>query len=550
MIKQLYIKNYAIIQEATIEFDHKLNIITGETGAGKSILMGALGLILGDRADTKALHNPEEKCVVEGTFDIANYNLKSFFEQEGLDEENPCIIRREIAGSGKSRAFINDTPVSLQQLKDLGSQLVDIVSQNQTLELNNEHFQRQIVDAYANNSELIVAYSKLYSTWKQQKRTLTQLIESELQARKDEDYLRFIVNELLEAQLQPNELPKLEQELEILSHAEQIQQATAQANASISENEQNLLDALRSIKQQLQPIAKHHQPTSKLIERLEGVLIELKDISAELNDITEQTEANPELLAQTEARMQLVYQLLKKHQLQTTDELITLTTELEDKLNNIGSLQQAIEQTQLQVSKLEEQLYEQAAKISKKRTAAATKMEQEVATLLAKVQMPEATLKVQIQTTNSLHEHGTDEIKLLFAANKGSSLQPMNKVASGGELSRVMLCIKSLINDKVALPTVVFDEIDTGISGEAALKVSNVLKDHAKSHQVIVITHLPQIAAKADSHYYVYKISDKQKTHTHIKSLTQAERVEEIARMLHGENPSEKVLEAAKELMA
>jgi DNA repair protein RecN (Recombination protein N) len=549
MIKQLYIKNYAIIQEASIEFDRKLNIITGETGAGKSILMGALGLILGDRADTKALHNPEEKCVVEGSFDITGYNLHSYFEREGLDEENPCIIRREIAGNGKSRAFINDTPVSLQQLKELGSQLVDIVSQNQTLELNNEHFQRQIIDAYANNAELIAAYSTVYTEWKQLKRDLTQLIDSELQARKDEDYLRFILNELVEAQLQPNELPKLEQELEVLSHAEHIQQATAQAHASISEHEQNLLDALRSIKQQLLPIAKHHQPTNKLIERLNSILIELKDIAAELNDITEQTEANPELLAITEARMQLIYQLLKKHQLQTTDELIELAKNLENKLNNIGSLQQAIENTQVHVAKLEAQLIDQAAKISKKRIAAATKMEQEVAILLAKVQMPDATINVHIHPTNSLHEYGSDEIKLLFAANKGSSLQPMNKVASGGELSRVMLCIKSLINDKVALPTIVFDEIDTGISGEAALKVSHVLKEHSKAHQVIAITHLPQIAGKADAHFYVYKRSDKRTTHTHIKPLSDAERVEEIARMLHGENPSEKVLEAAKELM-
>jgi DNA repair protein RecN (Recombination protein N) len=549
MLQTLYVKNYAIIEEATIPFHPKLNIITGETGAGKSILMGALGLILGERADTKVLHHENEKCVVEGTFNIEGYQLKSFFENSGLDYDTICILRREITGNGKSRAFINDTPVSLQLLKELGASLVDIVSQNQTLELNNQQFQIEVLDAYAETQEQLNQYKSIYSEWKKTSRLLNELTEREAKARKNEDYLKFILQELTDAKLQPGEVPQLEQQLEILSHAENIQQSAGQAAMALQGNEQSIIDSLNGVKQLLTPVAKHHQAIAPLIERLQSSIIELKDVAAELEQIAEQTEANPQQLALTEERLQVLFNLLKKHQLNTTDELIDLQQKLENEVLAIGSLQDEIVRTEQEKNRLEQALTKTAQQLSDKRKKAVDKMQKAVKQLLQQVQMPDATLNVNIATTNHFTEQGCDEIQFMFAANKGSALQPINRVASGGELSRVMLCIKSLINDKVALPSIVFDEIDTGISGEAALKVSQVMKQHATSHQVIAITHLPQIAGKADAHFYVYKTSTKNSTHTHIRQLNENERIEELARMLHGENPSDKVIEAAKELM-
>lgn len=549
MLQSLYIKNYAIIEEANIPFHPKLNIITGETGAGKSILMGALGLILGERAETKVLHQASEKCVVEGTFDIRLYKLQSYFEQNGLDYDSTCIIRREIAGNGKSRAFINDTPVSLQQLKELGSNLVDIVSQNQTLELNNRQFQLEVLDAFAETNDVLAQYKHTYTEWRRTTKLLDELTAREMQARKDEDYIKFILQELSEAKLIPGEMPLLEQQLEILSHAEQIKMAAAQCVGALTNNEQSVADVLSGLKQQLTPVAKHHSGIQNLANRIQSTLIELKDISDELEQIAEKTEADPQKLAHTEERLQLLFNLQKKHHTQTTDELITLQNKLEIELQSIGSLQNELIQIQKEKETYETELAQKAHQLSDKRKQAVSKMEKAVKQLLKQVQMPDAVLEIQLTATSAFTESGSDEIEYRFSANKGTPLQPMNKVASGGELSRVMLCIKSLINDKVALPSIVFDEIDTGISGEAALKVSQVMKQHAASHQVIAITHLPQIAGKADAHFYVYKTSSKNATYTHIKQLNDNERVEEIARMLHGENPSEKVIEAARELM-
>ncbi|MFN6341367.1 MAG: DNA repair protein RecN [Bacteroidota bacterium] len=549
MLQSLYIKNYAIIEEALIPFHSKLNIITGETGAGKSILMGALGLILGERADTKVLHHDTEKCVVEGTFDIRSYSLQNYFEQSGLDYDSTCSIRREITGNGKSRAFINDTPVSLQQLKELGSILVDIVSQNQTLELNNRKFQLEVLDAFAESTDALNQYRSTFTEWRRTTKLLDELIERELQARKDEDYMKFILKELSDAKLLPGEMPQLEQQLEVLSHAEQIRLAAAQCAAALTNNEQSVTDVLNGLKQQLLPVARHHSGIQNLAERLQSTLIELKDISDELEQIAEKTEADPQKLALTEERLQLLFSLQKKHHAQTTDELIELQHKLEDQVHSIGSLQNELVRLHKEKEKLEAELAQKALLLSDKRKQAVGKMEKAIKQLLKQVQMPDAVLEIQLTTTPAFTENGSDDIEYRFSANKGVPLQPMNKVASGGELSRLMLCIKSLINDKVALPSIVFDEIDTGISGEAALKVSQVLKQHAASHQVIAITHLPQIAGKADAHFYVYKTSSKNATYTHIKQLNENERVEEIARMLHGENPSERVIEAARELM-
>lgn len=550
MLKSLHIRNYAIIKEVDIHFHHKLNIITGETGAGKSILMGALGLILGERADAKALMNEEEKCVIEGSFDVKAYSLKPVFESHELDYDHTCIIRREIAPNGKSRAFINDTPVNLNLLKEIGEKLVDIVSQHQTLELNDASFQLEIVDAVAESYTQLADYKKTYTQFKQAEKQLRELKEKEEKARADEDYFRFILNELTEANIDAAEQPNLEARLSTLSHAEHILQASSGAYGLLDGNEQSVLDQLRNIKNTLGAATKFHAPMQELVQRLESGIIELKDIAAELEGITESVQADPEELNRIETRLQLLFNLQKKHRVENNTQLLELQQKLQHDIDAIGSLQQEISETEEQLKVLQKQIATQAAALTAVRAKAIPTIEKQINSLLKQVQMPDAQIKIE-QTTlaDQFTPNGTDNITFLFTANKGSQFQPISKVASGGELSRLMLCIKSLISDKIALPTIVFDEIDTGISGEAALKVSQVMKTHAGKHQVIAITHLPQIAGKADAHFYVYKTSDKLHTSTHIKQLNEQERLEEIARMLHGANPSEKVLEAARELI-
>lgn len=550
MLQSLHIRNYAIIKAVDISFDQRLNIITGETGAGKSILMGALGLILGERADSKVLHNPEDKCVVEGVFGISTYNLQSFFETNELDYDTACIIRREIAPNGKSRAFVNDTPVNLNVLKDLGAQLIDIVSQHQTMELNEEQFQLSVVDAIAETDSLLAAYTQTYKTYKKTERELNQLLEQEAKARTDEDYLKFVLTELLEAHLQADEQNVLEKQLEILSHAEQIQQAAGNASRMLSADELSIIDQLQQLRASLQPAAKHHPGLLELVKRIDSVTIELKDVSSEMEAVAEQSQADPESLLKTEERLQLLFSLQKKHRASNNEELLLLQQKLETDLASIGSLQNEIADKQVELASLSEKLTLQGKALSEKRNKSIPATEKKIHELLKQVEMPDANIHIESKPIDGFSATGMDKIQLLFAANKGQSFQPISKVASGGELSRLMLCIKSLIADKVALPSIVFDEIDTGISGEAALKVSQVMKQHSKHHQVIAITHLPQIAGKADAHFFVHKTTDKTSTHTHIKQLSENERLEEIARMLHGANPSPKVLEAARELIS
>ena len=534
-----------------IPFDEKLNIITGETGAGKSILMGALGLILGERADLKALMNANDKCVVEGTFSIAGYKLKPFFETNELDYDSTCIIRREISTNGKSRAFINDTPVNLSQLKELGSQLIEIVSQHQTLELNDGAFQLSIIDSIADTEDEFLQYKKKFSEFKNTEKKLSELIEDEKKSRLDEDYFNFQLNELIEANIVSNEQEELEKNIDVLSNAENIQQAAGTANRLIDADESSIVDHLRNILSVLSPASKHHTQITESVKRINSTIIELKDISAELSMISESTQSNPEELVKLETRLQLLFSLQKKHRVNTNEELLLLKEKLQADVNALGSLQKEIEQQQIELKKQKNELIKLSKALSDKRNKAIPVIEKNIHELLKQVQMPDAKIKVdnQIAASENLNSNGIDSITLLFTANKGSQLMPINKVASGGELSRLMLCIKSLISDKVALPSIVFDEIDTGISGEAALKVSQVMKNHAAKHQVIAITHLPQIAGKADAHFYVYKTSDKTTTKTFIKKLSEQEHIEEIARMLHGENPSDKLIEAAKELI-
>jgi DNA repair protein RecN (Recombination protein N) len=549
MLQSLHIRNYAIIKSVDIRFDNRLNIITGETGAGKSILMGALGLILGERADSKVLHNPEDKCVVEGAFTVGNYKLQPFFETNELDYDNTCLIRREIAPNGKSRAFINDTPVNLTVLKDLGEQLIDIVSQHQTLELNEEQFQLNIIDAIAESEKYLIDYTTTFKQYKKTEKALKELVEQEAKARTDEDYFNFILAELAEARLQENEQTDLEKQLEILSHAESIQSSTGSATQLLVGNEQSIVDQLQLLKAALQPNSKHHQGIADLIKRIDSNIIELKDIGIELESIAENTQSNPETLLQIEERLQLLFNLQKKHRVSNNKELLDLQLKLEQDVAALGSLHNEIADTEFALGELKKTLQKQAQQLSAKRVDAIPVIEKNIHELLKQVEMPDAKIRVDHHVLEEFGPTGVDRISLLFAANKGQQFQPISKVASGGELSRLMLCIKSLIADKVALPSIVFDEIDTGISGEAALKVSQVMKQHSKHHQVIAITHLAQIAGKADAHFFVSKTTDKTSTNTHIKQLNGDERLEEIARMLHGANPSAIVIEAAKELI-
>lgn len=551
MLLSLSIQNFAIIHESHIDFDGGLNIITGETGAGKSILMGALGLILGNRAETKDVMQGKEKCIIEAAFAIEGYQLQSFFEANELDEAHPCIVRRELTANGKSRAFINDTPVNLQVLRNFGLQLIDIVSQHQTMDLNESSFQLKTLDAIANNEQALLDYKKAFQSYKKSLSLLKELEEQEANSRQDEDYLKFVLNELHELSPKADEQETLEARLDELSHAESIQQSTALVYGMLDGGEQSVLDQLREAKAQLQNVAKHHPSLKLILERLESNIVDLKDLSEELQQIAEQTQSDPEALVAVESRLQQLFHLHKKHKVANNTELLTLMLHFEEKFNALGNLENEIEKARqlLAASKLE--LGKKAKILTETRIKAIEETRSKVNTLLGEVALANAVFEIQLKPypEDKFTSDGAEDIQFLFSANKGFEPQPISKVASGGELSRLMLCIKSLIADKVQLPSIVFDEIDTGISGEAAQKVALVMQKHAKNHQVIAITHLPQIAAKAQQHLFVYKNSDGATTLTNIKSLSLEERVNEIARMLSGENPSENVKAAARELM-
>ena len=551
MLKSLKIRNYAIIRQSEINFHTGLSIITGETGAGKSILMGALGLILGERADSKVILEGTDKCVVEACFDIEAYGLADFFNEKELDYEPLCIVRRELTAAGKSRAFINDTPVNLPVLKELGLNLVDIVSQHETLALNEAKFQLDVLDAIAQCAKEKANYSTAFQTTTALRKKLNDLYQREERAKKDEDYLRFVLNELNELNPKAEEQEELEKKLDELSHAETIQQASNEASQMLDGNESSLVDLIRTAKTILAPAAKHQKDLQAILPRLESNLLDLKDIAAELEQIGNKTLSDPKLMAEIEARLQIIFSLLKKHRVQNLAELIELQAKFEQQLNDISSLESTILACKKDLAAQEENLQSLAVQLSNKRKLALPGILDKVNNLLIQVAMPNAHFEIEFNELafEKATKYGIDEVSFLFSANKGFTPQAISKVASGGELSRLMLCIKSLIADQVKLPTVVFDEIDTGISGEAAQKVAAVMRKHAKSHQVIAISHLPQIAGKADQHLYVYKSNEGLQTQTAIKTLSETERIEEIARMLSGENPSDKVLAAARELI-
>lgn len=549
MLQKLLIQNYAIIDEIAIEFSSGLNIITGETGAGKSILMGALSLILGERAESNTLMNKAKKCVVEGCFSAkSNRQVKAFLKNYELDFEEELVIRREIAVNGKSRAFINDSPVNLTQLKELSSLLVDLHQQFDSLELGDDDFQREVIDALAGNMELLPQYRAVYSEYIKASKALSQLVVEQQTANTALDYNQFLFDELEDAGFKENELEDLDTELKLLSNAEDIKQQLAAIYFELKDNDLPIVQQLRSLSNKLHSLETFYPNIEELNKRLRSAQAELQDISDELETIDGSIQYDAERIQVINDKLSLGYRLLKKHGVNSTNELLGIKYSLQQKLTAILNISEAIAQKEKEVQQLLLRCEQMAATISKKRVETVNTFTNKVNGLLAQVGMPNAQIKVQVQT-GLLNVNGSDTIAFLFDANKSNRFEALSRVASGGELSRIMLCIKSLVARKLQLPTLIFDEIDTGISGEAAKQVGAIMKDLSIGHQLISITHQPQIAAKATAHYFVFKSIQGDKIATAIRLLNNEERITAIAQMLSGERPTAAALENAKEMV-
>lgn len=551
MLQRLTITNYAIIEKLEIDYSKRLNIITGETGAGKSIIVGALGLILGERSDSAVLVNKEKKCVVEGIFHPDNKTaIKNFLKESELDVEDELVLRREIGTNGKSRAFVNDTPVNLSQLQQLSSLLVDLHQQFDTLEIGESDFQREVVDALAGNPNLLGSYQSLFHRWQLVNREAEELKKQKLQFDKEAGYNQFQFNELEEAGLKENEIENIDAELKMLSNAEGIKSALSKVYFDLEESENPVVPQVKSLFNQLNTYQSFHPDLPGLAQRLQSSQIELQDIADEVSRISDHIHYDPEKIEQLNERLSTGYKLFKKHGVQTTNELLHIQKELEEKLKAVLNIDEAIRQKEKESQQLKEEAIKQANKISDLRQQQVKPLEEKVNHLLARVGMPNAKLKVECKREDHLNQYGMDSIEFLFDANKSGQFQPVRKVASGGELSRLMLCIKSLVAQSIDLPTMIFDEIDTGISGEAAKQVGIILKDLAEKRQIICITHQPQIAGKADAHFFVYKEIVKDVVKTNIRQLASEERIIAIAKMLSGEKPTAAALENAREMVA
>ncbi|PSL50213.1 DNA replication and repair protein RecN [Chitinophaga niastensis] len=549
MLQRLTIKNYAIIEHLEVDFSGNLNVITGETGAGKSILLGALSLILGERADPGVLFDKTGKCIIEGLFKVKRSQVAAFFQQHELDLEDQLIIRREISAAGKSRAFVNDTPVNISQLSELSSYLVDLHQQFDTLDLGNSDFQREVIDALVNKPVELQQYHHIFLQYVQVQRKYKQLFDNRDSANKELDYNRFLLDELSEANFSPNEIEDLESELQTLSHAEEIKNTLNRVYFQLKEDEQPVLQQIKQLHTSLQSLAAFHKDMPGVSARLLSSYLELQDIAGEVESINDQVQYDAQRIELVNERMTLGYRLFKKHAVQTTDDLLRIKEELTRKVDNVLNLDEQLATMEREQAQLHDTLLKAATIITAQRQEQAAPFEKNVNTLLAQVGMPNARLKADI-AVGELNPFGQDTIEFLFDANKSNQFAPVGKVASGGELSRLMLCIKSLVAQSVALPTLIFDEIDTGISGEAARQVGVILKDLAKAHQIICITHQPQIAGKADAHYFVYKDAKADKVTTSVRLLSKEERVNKIAQMLSGEKPTAAALENAREMLA
>lgn len=549
MLQKLSIRNYALIDTLDIEFGKGLNIITGETGAGKSIILGALSLILGQRAESKYFFSQNKKCVIEGVFLLKDEKLRPIFELNDLDFLSETILRREISSDGKSRSFINDTPVNLTILKQIGEYLIDIHSQHATQEINDPEFQLLIVDSLANHAQLLTDYCNGFKKLKRDNQQLKELINKTNEARSKQDYEQFLFNELEQANLKEGEQENLEQELEKLTHAETIKRSLLNANALLTENEISASSILKEASIQLQHVEKFDPEINTLFERLRSSIIELNDIADETSRIESKIGHSAEKLSIIQERLDLLYTLQQKHRVANHSELLAIQQKLSDSLSQLISSDEQIETLKKNIDLLKLELTKQANELSENRKKAIKVVETATTKTLHQVGMPNAKLIITHQVISELNKDGLDEIQLLFSANAGQAPAPVNKVASGGELSRLMLAIKSLLAKHTSLPTIIFDEIDTGISGETALKVGKVIADLGNDMQILSITHLPQIAAKGNSHYFVYKNEENNKTTTGIRKLNEEERVNAIAEMLSGKDPGASALQNAKDLL-
>lgn len=550
MLRSLYIQNYALIEQLDIRLENGFSVITGETGAGKSIILGAIGLLLGQRADVKAIRRGASKCIIEARFEIAAYGMQTFFEANDLEYEDECILRREVYASGKSRAFINDTPASLAQMKELGEMLIDVHSQHQNLLLNKEGFQLNVLDILAHNDGALSVYADCYGSWKKAQQQLEELIARAERDKADEDYVRFQLEQLEEANLTAGEQEELEQEAELLSHAEDIKAGLYRVGQSLSADEGGLLPLLNDCLSTMQSMRKVYPAAEELSERLESSYIELKDIVQEVAGREEEVEFNPARLDEVNARLNLIYTLQQKHRVSTVDELLTLQEEYASRLSAITSSDDQIEDLKQQCADLYNKVKQQAAVLTESRVAAAREVEKQMASRLVPLGMPNVRFQVEVGARKEPGVHGADTVSFLFSANKNGTLQSISSVASGGEIARVMLSLKAMIAGAVKLPTIVFDEIDTGVSGEIADRMADIMQEMGDSNrQVISITHLPQIAARGRVHYKVYKEDNENETNSHIRRLTDEERVEELAHMLSGATLTEAALNNARALL-
>ena len=549
MIASLSIENFALIEKLNINFSEGFSVITGETGAGKSILLGALGLLMGKRADLSSLKNNEEKCVVEASFLIQKYHIKALFEKNDVDYEHETIIRREILPSGKSRAFINDTPVNLNVLQEISLQLIDIHSQHQNQELNDENFQFEILDVLSKNHSLLINYQVNLEAFNQAKNKLKQLHTQKNNASKTQDYNSFLLEELTAANLITGEQEEIEAELEKLNNVETIKENIEKSIAIANDEQIGVIQNIKEIKAALSKIAPLSTEYTALLERISSTIIELDDVLTELNSEFEKVTNDPERLAFINQKLQLLYSLQKKHQVQTVEELISIKQDLETQFISSEDIDNQIQKLEIEVEKSKQITDKIAADISKNRVGVVPSLEDKLTKILLPLGMPNARFKFEITPTETYFESGKDEIQLLFSANKGTNFGILKKIASGGEMSRIMLAVKSILAQTKKLPTILFDEIDTGISGDVANKMADIMNEMSADLQLFAITHLPQIASKGKSHYKVYKYTKDENTFTEIKKLNETERINEIAEMISGKDLTPSAINHAKALL-
>ncbi|MDX1759189.1 MAG: DNA repair protein RecN [Arenibacter algicola] len=549
MLTNLSIKNYALIDHLNVKFTNGFTVITGETGAGKSILLGGLSLVLGKRADLSSLREKEDKCIVEAEFEISKYGLESFFLENDLDYETKTIIRREILPSGKSRAFINDSPVTLDILSQLGDQLIDVHSQHQTLRLADNDFQLKVIDALADNGQVISAYSSKLLLYQSTQKELQKLVDFQNSATKEHEYNSFLLQELISAPLKEGILEELEEQYEQLNNVEIILEQLSHGQQLLNDEQIGLVNLLTELKQVSNKLASFGHQYSDINERIKSVFIELDDISTELNILNDKVEADPQLLEQVNAKLQLLYDLLKKHKVQTIPELMEIRNALDEKVSATENVVADIDRKKKELHQLETALNTEASNISKRRKLVIPKLKEQLEKTLIDLGMASATFKIDISPSKEFKSTGKDDLSFLFSANKGSAYGDLKKVASGGELSRIMLTIKAILARYEQLPTMMFDEIDTGVSGEISNKMGDIMKDMSNTMQIFSITHLPQVAAKGVHHFKVYKEEELMGTNTKMKRLSSEERVVELAEMLGGKTLSDSALAHARQLL-